>query len=67
MEDAAGCAATMVRQARTSTMLPERFDDAMVFASKLHREQVREGPDVPYIAHLLAVASLVIEHGGGED
>lgn len=25
------------------------------------------GDEVPYVAHLLAVASLVLEHGGGED
>ena len=38
-----------------------------MFAAKLHREQRRKGSKVPYVSHLLAVASLVIEHGGDED
>ncbi len=47
--------------------LSKRFDDALVLASELHREQTRKGSNVPYISHLLGVASLVIEHGGDED
>lgn len=47
--------------------LGDRFEDALVFTARLHRRQRRKGRDVPYLAHLLAVASLVIEHGGGED
>lgn len=44
-----------------------RFDDALAFASRLHRDQARKGTPIPYVAHLLAVCSLVIEHGGDED
>jgi len=44
-----------------------RFEDALVFAAQLHREQRRKGSDVPYVSHLLAVSSLVIEHDGDED
>jgi (p)ppGpp synthase/HD superfamily hydrolase len=47
--------------------LSDRFDDALAYASRLHREQTRKGSDIPYVAHLLAVCSLVIEHGGNED
>jgi GTP pyrophosphokinase len=47
--------------------LGERFDRAMLLASELHREQWRKGTDVPYISHLLAVASLALEHGADED
>jgi GTP pyrophosphokinase len=47
--------------------LGERFDRAFLFASRLHARQVRKGTSIPYIAHLLAVASLVIEDGGDED
>jgi (p)ppGpp synthase/HD superfamily hydrolase len=49
------------------TALSERFDDALRVASDLHREQVRKGSGVPYVSHLLAVASIVLEHGGDED
>lgn len=47
--------------------LTSRFEDALVFAAQLHRDQPRKGSNVPYVSHLLAVSSLVIEHGGDED
>jgi (p)ppGpp synthase/HD superfamily hydrolase len=47
--------------------LSERFDDALVYASSLHRTQSRKGTQIPYVAHLLSVAGLVIENGGEED
>ena len=43
------------------------FDDALVFASRLHAGQLRKGTPVPYVAHLLAVTATVLEHGGDED
>ncbi len=48
-------------------MLSERFDAALKLAHDLHRTQVRKGGGTPYIAHLLGVASLVLEYGGTED
>jgi len=47
--------------------LSPRFESAFSVAASLHATQVRKGTDTPYIAHLLAVASLVLEHGGTED
>lgn len=47
-------------------ILSERFDDALVYAARLHRRQRRKGSEVPYVSHLLAVAALVLEHGGDE-
>jgi (p)ppGpp synthase/HD superfamily hydrolase len=47
--------------------LSTRFDDALVFATRLHAGQTRKGTAIPYIAHLLAVASIVLEQGGSED
>lgn len=47
--------------------LSVRFQQALAWAAELHAEQVRKGTNVPYIAHLLAVTSLVLEHGGNED
>jgi (p)ppGpp synthase/HD superfamily hydrolase len=44
-----------------------RFEAALVFASQLHRDQFRKGTEIPYVTHLLAVASLVGETGGSED
>lgn len=53
-------------------MLGRRFDDAVAYASIVHADHVRKGtgkagPAVPYLAHLLGVAALVLEDGGGED
>ncbi len=50
----------------TST-LSTHFDDALVYASQLHRDQLRKGGSIPYISHLLAVTAIVLEHGGTED
>jgi len=48
-------------------MLTSRLDDAFRYAHHLHRGQTRKGTAIPYIAHLMSVAALVIEHGGDED
>ncbi len=48
--------------------LTERFNDALVFSASLHCQQTRKGPqEVPYVSHLLGVASLVLEANGDED
>ena len=47
--------------------MTSRFEQALVFAAQLHKDQRRKGSGVPYVSHLLAVAALVIEHGGDED
>ena len=47
--------------------LTERFDDALRYAHELHHRQTRKGTRIPYASHLIAVAALVIEHGGDED
>ena len=48
-------------------MLSTRFDQALSYASMIHRIQVRKGSGVPYISHLLGVASITLEFGGNED
>ena len=49
------------------TPLGARFERALVFATQKHAGQHRKGTTVPYVAHLLGVASLVLEAGGDED
>jgi GTP pyrophosphokinase len=51
----------------TTPLLTDRFDAALLLASEHHRRQLRKGTHVPYMAHLLAVSSLVLEMGGSED
>ncbi|MBW4642788.1 MAG: HD domain-containing protein [Goleter apudmare HA4340-LM2] len=48
-------------------MLSERFTAALTYATQLHAKQVRKGSGVPYIAHLLGVASIALEYGANED
>ncbi|MGF1472335.1 MAG: HD domain-containing protein [Rubrobacteraceae bacterium] len=45
----------------------EKFEEALLYAARLHRGQQRKGTDIPYVNHLLAVASIVGENGGTED
>lgn len=44
-----------------------RFEDALIYAPRVHANQTRKATNVPYITHLMAVAALVGEHGGNED
>jgi len=48
-------------------ILTEKYDDALQYASRLHRLQMRKSTEIPYISHLIAVSSLVLEQGGNED
>ena len=44
-----------------------KFYKAFEMACEGHKGHVRKGSDIPYIGHLLGVASTVIEAGGCED
>ena len=48
-------------------MLTENFSSAVSLAAQAHAGQVRKGSSIPYIAHPLGVASLVLEFGGDEE
>jgi (p)ppGpp synthase/HD superfamily hydrolase len=50
-----------------ATILTDRFDRALLYATHVHGGQVRKGTSTPYVAHLLAVAATVLEYGGDED
>jgi len=47
--------------------LGRRFHRAFLFAAEKHSGQTRKASTIPYIAHLMGVASLVLEAGGDED
>ena len=47
--------------------LGPRFRRAFLFAADKHHGQTRKASTIPYIAHLMGVASLVLEFGGDED
>jgi (p)ppGpp synthase/HD superfamily hydrolase len=50
-----------------ATVLTDRFDRALLYATHVHGGQVRKGTGIPYVAHLLAVAATVLEYSGDED
>src|SRR3954453_14496920 len=47
-------------------LLTTRFDEALHYATRHHARQLRKGTPIPYAAHLLAAASLVLEMHGDE-
>jgi len=47
--------------------LGPRFLRAFQFAAEKHSGQTRKASSIPYLAHLMGVASLVLEAGGDED
>lgn len=48
----------------TQFALSENFDRAFLFASRLHRFQKRKNIPMPFMVHLMSVASLTCEHIG---
>src|SRR6516162_7604667 len=50
-----------------ATVLTDRFDRALLYATHIHGGQVRKGTSIPYVAHLLAVAATVLEYSSDED
>jgi GTP pyrophosphokinase len=57
----------MSKAAEDKPLLSERFDRAVLMAHRLHGTQKRKGCEVPYVAHLLSVAGIVLEAGGDEN
>lgn len=47
-------------------ILSPRFEEALQYAALIHAGQKRKGTGTPYLAHLLGVASIVIEYGADE-
>lgn len=43
------------------------LSDAVALTFQLHADQHRKSTDIPYIAHLMSVSALVLEHGGDEE
>jgi (p)ppGpp synthase/HD superfamily hydrolase len=58
---------SMVESSTSGPMLTPRFQRAFALASDVHARQLRSGTTIPYLAHLMSVSALVLEHGGDED
>ena len=48
---------------RPNLRLTESFEHAVRYANRIHSSQTRKGTGIPYITHLLGVASLVLDNG----
>jgi (p)ppGpp synthase/HD superfamily hydrolase len=52
---------------QTKRCMTSRFGDALRFAEEVHAYQWQAATDVPFVAHVLAVAGLVLDVEGDED
>jgi (p)ppGpp synthase/HD superfamily hydrolase len=52
---------------RSVTGFSARYDAALVLAAVAHRNQLRKGSDLPYIAHPVHVSVILMRHGFGDD
>jgi GTP pyrophosphokinase len=48
-------------------VLTHYFDEALLMASRVHASQTRKGTNIPYVAHVLGVAAIALEHGATEN
>jgi (p)ppGpp synthase/HD superfamily hydrolase len=46
--------------------MSEKFEEALVYATRLHCNQARKKTGVPYVAHILGVTAIAMEYGANE-
>ena len=46
--------------------LSEKFEEALVYATRLHADQTRKKTGIPFVAHILGVTAIALEYGGNE-
>jgi len=61
-----GARAMNQRHQSDKVILGYQFEQALVYVTRLHRQQHRKVVPTPYVGHLLAVSALVLEDGGAE-
>ena len=57
----------MSDQRNDPTPLGPKFEEAMIFANRIHAKQKRKATGAPYMAHILGVTANVLEDGGSEE
>lgn len=63
----AGLNEGVLAEEKRRTQLGPRFEAALAYAARLHVNQRRKGTAIPYVAHLLGVCAIALEHGADED
>jgi (p)ppGpp synthase/HD superfamily hydrolase len=48
-------------------MLSPKFEQALHYAALIHAGQIWKGTEIPYLAHLVGVARIALEHNANED
>jgi len=48
-------------------ILSPKFEQALLYAATIHAGQTRKGSTIPFLAHLMGVASIALEHGADEN
>src|ERR1700748_95436 len=46
--------------------LSEKFDEALVYATRAHANQTRKKTEIPFVAHILGVTAIAFEYGANE-
>ena len=46
--------------------LSPKFEEALVYATRVHGGQLRKKTRIPYIGHLLGVTAIAMEYGANE-
>jgi len=46
--------------------LSEKFQEALVYATRAHGDQMRKKTGIPFIAHILGVTAIAMEYGANE-
>src|SRR5437773_4938040 len=46
--------------------LSKKFEEALVYATRAHGDQMRKKTGIPFIAHILGVAAIAMEYGANE-
>jgi len=44
----------------------EKFQEALIYATRAHADQMRKKTGIPFIAHILGVTAIAMEYGGTE-
>src|SRR5690242_21450582 len=46
--------------------LSEKFEAALIYATRAHGNQMRKKTGIPYVAHILGVTAIALEYGANE-
>src|SRR6266403_1256633 len=46
--------------------LSEKFEEALMYATRAHGNQTRKKTGIPFVAHILGVTAIALEYGANE-